>query len=127
MTKRKLQYWVIPPDADAEFVAHMEDVIETYEKPYDPARPVVCMDEQPVQLVRETRTPLAATKSRPKRVDYEYERAALGMAAGDGPPAEDQGRLGDRDGGPLGRTLCGLRGSDPGLRQLEHAYDRRVL
>ncbi len=58
MTKRKLQYWVIPPDADAEFVAHMEDVIETYEKPYDPARPVVCMDEQPVQLVRETRTPL---------------------------------------------------------------------
>jgi hypothetical protein len=75
MTKRKLQYWVIPPDADAEFVAHMENVIETYEKPYDPARPVVCMDEQPVQLVRETRTPLAATKSRPKRVDYEYERA----------------------------------------------------
>ena len=39
MTKRKLQYWVIPPDADAEFVAHMEEVIETYEKPYDPARP----------------------------------------------------------------------------------------
>jgi hypothetical protein len=75
MTKRKLQYWVIPPDADAEFVAHMENIIETYEKPYDPARPVVCMDEQPVQLVRETRTPLAATKTRPKRVDYEYERA----------------------------------------------------
>jgi DDE superfamily endonuclease len=75
MTKRKLQYWVIPPDADAEFVAHMEDVIETYEQPYDPARPVVCMDEQPVQLIRETRAPLAATKSRPKRIDYEYERA----------------------------------------------------
>ena len=75
MTKRKLQYWVIPQDADGEFVAHMEDVIETYEKPYDPAHPVVCMDEQPVQLVRETRTPLAATKTRPKRVDYEYERA----------------------------------------------------
>jgi hypothetical protein len=75
MTKRKLQYWVIPPDADAEFVAHMENVIETYEKPYDPARPVVCMDEQPVQLVRETRTPLPATKTRPQRVDYEYERA----------------------------------------------------
>jgi hypothetical protein len=75
MTKRKLQYWVIPPDADAEFVAHMENVIETYEQPYDPARPVVCMDEQPVQLVRETRTPLAATKTQPKRVDYEYERA----------------------------------------------------
>ena len=75
MTRRKIQYWVIPPEHDAEFVAHMEDVLETYAKPYDPAYPVVCMDEQPVQLTKETRAPIAATKDRSKRVDYEYERA----------------------------------------------------
>ena len=66
---------MIPPKADAEFVANMEEVLETYEKPYDPSRPVVCMDEQPVQLVKETRQPIAATKNHPRRVDYEYERA----------------------------------------------------
>jgi hypothetical protein len=75
MTNRKVQYWVIPPDADAEFAAHMEEVLETYEKPYDPASPVLCMDEQPVQLVRETREPIPATKRHAKRIDYEYERA----------------------------------------------------
>jgi len=75
MTKRKIQYWVIPPTADAEFVANMEEVLETYAKPYDPARPVLCMDEQPVQLVKETRQPIAGTAQRPRRVDYEYERA----------------------------------------------------
>lgn len=75
MTNRKVQYWVIPPTADAEFVACMEEVLDTYEKPYAPACPVLCMDEQPVQLIRETRHPIAATKKHPKRVDYEYERA----------------------------------------------------
>ena len=75
MTNRKIEYWVIPPEADAEFVAHMEEVLETYAKPYDPLRPVLCMDEQPVQLIKETREPIAATAQHPKRVDYEYERA----------------------------------------------------
>lgn len=75
MTNRKIEYWVIPPDHDAEFVANMEEVLEVYEKPYDFSHPVVCMDEQPVQLVKETRQPQAATKEHPRRVDYEYERA----------------------------------------------------
>jgi hypothetical protein len=75
MTNRKIEYWVIPPEGDAEFVANMEEVLETYEKPYDPACPVLCMDEQPVQLLKETRTPIPATKEHGKRVDYEYERA----------------------------------------------------
>jgi len=79
MTKRKIEYWVIPPQADAEFVAGMEDVLETYQKAYDPACPVVCMDEQPVQLVGETRVPIPATKDHPERIDYEYER--LGTAS----------------------------------------------
>lgn len=52
----------------------MEDVLEIYAKPYDPKNPVVCMDEQPVQLIGETRVPIPATKEHPQRVDYEYER-----------------------------------------------------
>ena len=62
MTNQKIEYWVIPPEADAEFVANMENVLETYEKPYDSSRPVICMDEQPVQLVKETRPEIRATR-----------------------------------------------------------------
>ena len=58
MTQRKIQYWVIPPEANAEFVASMEEVLETYAQPHNPRRPVVCMDEQPVQLLKETRVPI---------------------------------------------------------------------
>jgi hypothetical protein len=75
MTNRKIEYWVIPPEADAEFAASMEEVLETYAQPYDPACPVLCMDEQPVQLLKETRTPIPATATHGRRVDYEYERA----------------------------------------------------
>ena len=75
MTNRKIEYWVIPPSNDAEFVANMEEVLETYALPYDPSCPVICMDEQPVQLHKETRTPIPATTKHGKRVDYEYERA----------------------------------------------------
>ena len=74
MTKRKLQYWVIPPEADAEFIASMEEVLATYEEPYDEDHPVLCMDEQPVQFHREVRQPIAGTKTHARRVDYEYER-----------------------------------------------------
>lgn len=75
MTGRKIQYWVIPPKGDGEFVAHMENVLDTYEKPYDSAQPVLGMDEQPVQLIKETRRPVAATAKHARRIDYEYERA----------------------------------------------------
>jgi DDE superfamily endonuclease len=75
MTNRKIDYWVIPPEADGEFAANMEEVLETYALPYDSEHPVVCMDEQPIQLLNETRVPIPATKDHPRRVDYEYERA----------------------------------------------------
>lgn len=52
----------------------MEDVLEVYTRPYDPAHPVVCLDEISKQLVAETRTPLPAEPGQPERVDYEYER-----------------------------------------------------
>lgn len=75
MTNRKIEYWVIPPDANGEFVAHIEDVLETYAQPYNADCPVICMDEQPVQLHKETRKAIPATAKHGKRVDYEYERA----------------------------------------------------
>jgi hypothetical protein len=75
MTQRKIEYWVIPPEADAEFAASMEEVLDVYARPYDSRYPVVCMDEQPIQLLKETRQPIAGTKKHARRVDYEYERA----------------------------------------------------
>ncbi len=75
MTRRKIEYWVIPPEADAEFAASMEEVLDAYARPYDSRYPVLCMDEQPMQLLKETRTPIQGIKNHPRRVDYEYERA----------------------------------------------------
>jgi len=66
--------WCIPPEQNAEFVCAMENVLETYKRPYDPRRPVVCMDEKPKQLVKETRAPIGCCKGQPRRFDYEYER-----------------------------------------------------
>jgi hypothetical protein len=66
--------WCIPPSGSGEFVAAMEDVLKLYAEPYDPARPVICMDETNKQLVGETRTPIAAGPGTPRRIDYEYER-----------------------------------------------------
>ena len=65
---------MIPPDANAGFVAAMEDVLETYQKPRDPDRPLVCLDETSKQLIIETRTPIPAKPGQPARHDYEYER-----------------------------------------------------
>ena len=58
----------------AEFVAHMEDVLDLYAEPYDPQRPVVCFDETSTQLLAETRPPLPPEPGRPLRQDYEYRR-----------------------------------------------------
>jgi hypothetical protein len=65
---------VIPPQANAEFVYHMEDVLDLYHQPYDPRQPLVCLDETSKQLVGETRRPLPAAPGRAERYDYEYER-----------------------------------------------------
>jgi hypothetical protein len=52
----------------------MEDVLEVYQRPHDPHRPVVCLDETTKQLIKETRVPVPAKSGRPARHDYEYER-----------------------------------------------------
>jgi hypothetical protein len=65
---------VIPPKRNAEFVACMEDILDTYERPYDARFPVVCMDEQPVQLIGETRIALPVGPGQPRKYDHEYRR-----------------------------------------------------
>ena len=59
---------------DAEYVWHMEDVLDLYAEPEDPQRPRVCFDECPYQLISEVRQPLPARPGRPSRYDYEYKR-----------------------------------------------------
>jgi hypothetical protein len=74
------EYWCIPPEANAEFVCAMENVLETYHLPYNADEPVVCFDERSVQLIGEVTPPLEARPATAERdgtlerVDYEYER-----------------------------------------------------
>jgi hypothetical protein len=55
----------------------MEHLLDVYKRPYDPRNPLVCMDETPRQLIKETRTPIPGAKGRPERHDYEYERCGV--------------------------------------------------
>ena len=65
--------WCIP-EASAEYVACMEDLLDLYEQPYNPEQPQVCYDEWRRTLIGETRMNLPAQLGRRKRVDYEYRR-----------------------------------------------------
>lgn len=64
----------MPAKASSSFVAAMEDVLDVYKRPHDPARPLVCLDEASKQLTMETRLPLPMKPGQPIRFDYEYER-----------------------------------------------------
>lgn len=69
--------WVIPPKESSSFVAHMEQVLDVYKRPYSTSNPVICMDESPKQLIKEMRIPLEMKSGREARVDYEYERCGV--------------------------------------------------
>ena len=66
--------WCIPAKQSAEFVFHMEDVLEVYKRPYDPSYPVVCLDETFKQLIGETRQPLPTKPGAIARYDHVYRR-----------------------------------------------------
>lgn len=68
--------WCIPA-ANAEFVYHMEDVLDVYKRPINPKRPLVCFDESPEQLVSETRQALPMMPGQLEKYDYEYQRAGV--------------------------------------------------
>lgn len=65
--------WCVP-ELDDEYIKCMEDVLELYERPYDPAEPVVCLDERPIQLHGDARARSRARPGRVARYDYEYVR-----------------------------------------------------
>ena len=68
---------MIPPEQNGQFVADMEHVLDVYKRPYNKYFPVVCMDESPKQLIKETRMPLTAKPGRLQRFDYEYARCGV--------------------------------------------------
>jgi hypothetical protein len=68
------EQWCIPPEANAEFVCAMEDVLDIYHRPYSPEHPLVCIDESSKQQVMETRQSIEAKPGQVERYDYEYER-----------------------------------------------------
>lgn len=70
----KVKDWVIPPEKNSEFVAHMENVLDVYKRPYDEQYPVVCMDESPKQLIESSREATPISPGYEKREDYEYIR-----------------------------------------------------
>jgi hypothetical protein len=67
------EQWCIPK-VSSEFVWRMEDVLDLYALPYDPAYPQVCFDERPVQLLDNVIEPLPARPGYKRRFDYEYHR-----------------------------------------------------
>jgi len=67
--------WVIPPEQNASFVANMEDIPEIYHQPSNPLIPLICMDEQPVQLIGEKCSPIKMGHGSPEKYDYEYRRS----------------------------------------------------
>jgi transposase len=66
--------WCIPPNANAEFVCNMEDVLDVYKRPHNEEYPVICMDEMNKQLIKETRIPIPVAPGESARYDAEYER-----------------------------------------------------
>ena len=126
---------MIPPDANAGFVAAMEDVLETYQKPRDPDRPLVCLDETSKQLIVETRAPIPAKPGQPARHDYEYERNGVANLFMMFAPLEGwrHVKVTDRhaavDYAQVLKELSDLHFPDaeqnrPGPRQSQHAHDR---
>lgn len=67
-------YWCIPPKEDADFVANMEDILDVYQLPHDPQRPVWCMDEKPYQILGDSREPLPMRPGDTAKTDSEYVR-----------------------------------------------------
>ena len=66
--------WCIPPEQNADFVAKMEDILDTYSLAYEEDTPVICLDEKPYQLLDESREPIPMKQGKPERIDNEYER-----------------------------------------------------
>jgi len=83
---------VIPPEYNAQFVWRMEEILDLYEQPYDPNRPVVCFDERPCQLLAEVRESLAGKPGKPKRVDSDNSEGVWPMCSWPSNPSRAEER-----------------------------------
>lgn len=68
---------MIAPEQDADFVYHMEDVLDAYKLPFNPNRPVVCFDEMNKQLISDIRDPIPAMPGKPAKEDYHYKKNGI--------------------------------------------------
>jgi len=73
----KVVGWIIPPTQSSHFVANMEQVLDVYKRQYDKDFPLICMDESPKQLIKETRVPIPMKRGQEARQDFEYERCGV--------------------------------------------------
>jgi transposase len=73
----KVKGWVIPPKHNSHFVAAMEKVLDVYKRVYNALFPIVCMDEFPKQLIKETRSPIPMKQGQDRKEDFEYERCGV--------------------------------------------------
>lgn len=69
-------------ELDEPYIERMEDVLAVYEKPYDPAEPVVCLDEKPISLHAEVRPPRPAAPGHVAKRDNEYKRCGTANVFG---------------------------------------------
>jgi len=78
-SKNEMKPWqkkegCIPPEAHAEWVCNLEEVLEVYKRHIDPAHPVVCLDESSQQQIKEICEPISAEPGQTERYDDEYKR-----------------------------------------------------
>jgi len=73
----KVKGWIIPPLQNSDFVANMEHVLDIYKQLYDREHPLVCMDESPKQMIKETRNPIEMKPGVDTKADFEYERKGV--------------------------------------------------
>jgi hypothetical protein len=73
-----IEEWCIPPKQNAAFVAEMEQVLDEYQRPYDPRFPSVCMDESSKQLIADVQDPLPLQPGQVERQDCNYQRLGVG-------------------------------------------------
>ena len=69
-------------ELDEQYIQKMEDVLAVYERPYDAAQPVVCLDEKPIALHADVRSPIPAKPGKPAKQDNEYERCGTANVFG---------------------------------------------
>jgi hypothetical protein len=117
--------WSVP-ELNEEYITKMEDVLETYEQPYDPKEPVVCLDEKPITLHADVRPASPAEPGREARQDSEYKRCGTAnVFCGVEPKAGRHFTFAtpDRSGFEFARVVCELALQYPAAETIHLVMD----